>query len=158
MHYFGNYRITGAPSGPVNIARMAVVPKGDPALRFPTPVLQPDPVADLNKFKAGEQELLNEYGWVNQQSGVLRIPISRAIDLIAERGLPTRPDAGVPVSRSFGSAPLLGGGVAPLPGNSPARVEVSSPNYMLPASSGARQQQSQPSGSKGKQSPHPQER
>ena len=157
LHYFGSFRLTPRPPGPVNIARPAVQPSGDPALRFPTPVLQPDPVGDLGKANAVNQELLNEYGWVNQQAGVVRIPISRAIDLVAQRGLPVRANAGLPVSQSFGSAPLLGGGVVPMPGNSPAGAETLVPGKTRPSSGGA-QQQPQPSGSRSQQSRSPQER
>jgi hypothetical protein len=159
LRYLSDFQMATPSSGPVNIARMAVVPKGDPALRFPTPALQPDEVSDLNKFTASEREVLNEYGWVNQQAGVVRIPISRAIDLIAERGLPTRPDAGVPADRTFGSSPVLGGGVVPLPGDSPARIEASGPGSItLPVSSGTGQTESQPSGKQGQSSPRPQEK
>ena len=42
-----------------------------------------------------EEQTLNSYGWVDQQAGVVRIPIDRAMDLLAQRGLPTRPQAGV---------------------------------------------------------------
>jgi hypothetical protein len=158
FRYFGNFRLTPRAAGPANIARPAVLPSGDPALRFPTPALQVNEPADLNKFNAANQELLNEYGWVDQQTGVVRIPIARAIDLVAQRGLPVRADAGVPVSQSYGSAPLLGGGVIPMPGNSAARMETSTPGKTLPSAGGARQAQSQPSGSRDQQSRSPQER
>ena len=58
--------------------------------RFPQPQLQPNPVADLNKFRAQEEQILNSYGWVDQQVGVAHIPIEQAIDIIATRGLPVR--------------------------------------------------------------------
>lgn len=53
---------------------------GDPALTFPKPTLQPNPVADLNKFRALEEEELNSYGWVDPSGQKIRIPIERAID------------------------------------------------------------------------------
>ena len=37
---------------------------------------------------------MHSYGWVDQQAGVVRIPIDRAMELLAQRGLPTRPQAG----------------------------------------------------------------
>lgn len=55
---------------------------GDPAVSFPMPRLQPNPVADLNKFRVAEEEELNSYGWVNQKSGKIHIPIERAIDIL----------------------------------------------------------------------------
>ncbi len=68
---------------------------GDPALKFPPPRLQPDPVADFNKFRAREEELLNSYGWVDRASGKVHIPIEQAIGVVAQTGLPTRPNAAV---------------------------------------------------------------
>jgi hypothetical protein len=66
---------------------------GDPAVKFPPPRLQPDPVADLNKFRAREEEILNSYGWVDRANGKVHIPIERAIDLVAQVGLPVRPSS-----------------------------------------------------------------
>ncbi len=37
---------------------------------------------------------MHSYGWVDQPAGVVRIPIDRAMELLAQRGLPTRPQAG----------------------------------------------------------------
>lgn len=56
---------------------------------FPTPRLQTDDgnqdVADLH---ARENLLLNNYSWVDESKGTVRIPIERAMELIAQRGLP----------------------------------------------------------------------
>jgi len=42
---------------------------------------------------------LNSYDWIDQKAGTVRIPIDRAMQLLAQRGLPTRPQAGaVPTS------------------------------------------------------------
>lgn len=57
---------------------------------FNEPVLQIDPVADLQAYKAKENDLLNSYGWVDKSAGIAHIPIDRAIELTAEKGLPTR--------------------------------------------------------------------
>jgi hypothetical protein len=56
---------------------------GDPALSFPAPHLQPNPVADLNKFRVREEQELNTYGWIDPQAGKIHIPIERAIDVMA---------------------------------------------------------------------------
>ena len=62
--------------------------------RFPTPRLETDDgnqdVADLH---AREDLLLNHYTWVDQSQGKVRIPIERAIELIAKQGLPVAPVA-----------------------------------------------------------------
>jgi hypothetical protein len=57
----------------------------------PEPRLQVSPARDLQEMRAREDEVLHSYGWVDRQAGIVRIPIARAIDLLAERGLPARP-------------------------------------------------------------------
>jgi len=57
----------------------------------PMPRLQSAPITDLQDMRAAENQILTGYGWVDQAHGVVRIPIDRAIDLLAQRGLPTRP-------------------------------------------------------------------
>jgi hypothetical protein len=59
----------------------------------PAPRLQPDPRADLLAQRALEDALLETYGWVDKSRGIVRVPIERAIDVLAERGLPARPAA-----------------------------------------------------------------
>jgi hypothetical protein len=55
---------------------------GDPALSFPVPRLQPNDIADLNKFRVSEEEQLNSYGWVDQSQGKIHIPIERAVEIL----------------------------------------------------------------------------
>ena len=40
-----------------------------------------------------ENRHLATYGWVDRKAGVIRIPISRALELQLERGFPTRKEA-----------------------------------------------------------------
>lgn len=54
------------------------------------PVLQLAPEVDLQAFRAREDAELSSYGWIDQTTGVVRIPIDRAMELIAQRGLPAR--------------------------------------------------------------------
>jgi hypothetical protein len=61
-----------------------------PRVLAPPPSLQANPRADFEQFKADQEARLNSYGWVDKKAGVIRIPIERAMDLILERGLPTR--------------------------------------------------------------------
>jgi hypothetical protein len=68
---------------------------GDPSQVFPAPRLQPDPVADMAKFRASELEHLYTYG--KAEGGAVRIPIDQAMDAIAKQGLPTRPQAPQPM-------------------------------------------------------------
>ncbi len=55
---------------------------GDPAISFPKPNLQPNPVADLNKFRIHEEERMNSYGWSDPAARKIHIPIERAIDIL----------------------------------------------------------------------------
>jgi hypothetical protein len=59
----------------------------------PEPRLQTAPRQDLIDLRAQEQQLLQTYGWVDRNAGVVRIPIEDAIRLTLERGLPVRPGA-----------------------------------------------------------------
>jgi hypothetical protein len=65
--------------------------------RFPTPRLQMDDGnQDLADLHAHEDLLLDHYTWINREQGSLRIPIGRAMELIAQRGLPVVPAATEP--------------------------------------------------------------
>ena len=57
----------------------------------PEPRLQVSPSQDLRKMRAAEDVILNNYSWADQQTGVVRIPIDRALQVLAERGLPVQP-------------------------------------------------------------------
>jgi hypothetical protein len=74
---------------------------------FPTPRVQTDDgnqdVADLH---AREDLLLDNYSWANEATGKVRIPIERAMELIAERGLP--------VAKAVEQAPLMTGDKRPV--------------------------------------------
>lgn len=58
----------------------------------PEPRLQVSPPADLAAMRAAEDEVLQSYGWIDKEENVVRIPIERAMELLAERGLPARKD------------------------------------------------------------------
>jgi len=57
---------------------------------FPKPRLQRDDVQEMREQLYGEEGRLQSYGWVDQDSGEAHIPVARAMELIAERGLPVR--------------------------------------------------------------------
>jgi hypothetical protein len=58
---------------------------------FPAPQLETDERTQLNGVRLDEEQTLHSYGWVDEKGGVVRIPIERAMDLIAARGLPVLP-------------------------------------------------------------------
>ena len=55
---------------------------------FPKPVLEHSEQTQYVEELKKENEILGSYDWVDQNNGVVRIPIDRAIDLLAQRGLP----------------------------------------------------------------------
>jgi hypothetical protein len=61
---------------------------------FPQPRLEKNERLEINEFRLREEQTLDSYGWVDQKAGVVRIPVDRAMQLIAQRGLPTTPKAG----------------------------------------------------------------
>ncbi len=82
MHYF----LTQSTSHPAPAPGLS-----DNAANLPpSPRLQTGPVLDLKEMQAAEDQILNGYGWIDAQHGVVRIPINRAMDLLAQRGLPAR--------------------------------------------------------------------
>jgi hypothetical protein len=57
----------------------------------PEPRLQANPRQDLRDLRSAEDAVLNSYGWVNKNAGIVRIPIGEAMKLTVQRGLPARP-------------------------------------------------------------------
>src|SRR6478736_5802596 len=56
----------------------------------PPPRLQTYPFDDIKELRKAENKVLDHYAWVDQNAGVVQIPIERAIDVLAEKGLPYR--------------------------------------------------------------------
>jgi hypothetical protein len=82
-----------APPSPLSVEvpsdTRAVPP--DARNRFPEPRLEVDERTQLNGFILDQERQLSSYSYVDQQTGVVRIPIERAMQLVAQRGLPVRP-------------------------------------------------------------------
>jgi hypothetical protein len=69
----------------------------------PAPRLQTRPREELKQMRAEEERVLNTYGWVDANGGVVRIPIEQAMRLTLEQGLAVRPGAAAePFSRAPG--------------------------------------------------------
>jgi len=60
---------------------------------FPQPRLQTNDVRDMTELLQSERELLNPAQPFKDSTGAIHIPISQAMKLVAERGLPMRPNA-----------------------------------------------------------------
>jgi hypothetical protein len=71
---------------------------------FPAPRLEIDERTELNDDRIAEEEKLNSYGYVDDNHVTVRIPIERAMDLIAQRGLPVRSQAAAPGAETHDTA------------------------------------------------------
>jgi hypothetical protein len=83
----------------------------------PEPRLQVDPQAEWQQVRATAQATLHSYG--QGSGGAVRIPIDRAMDLLAQRGLPARaepsPDAGYEQAHELESEGGQPAGATPVP-------------------------------------------
>jgi hypothetical protein len=106
-----NPLITNVPSDTLHIA------PGYPQTAFPNPRLEEDERGQLGGILTEEEKTLYSYGWVDEKTGTVRIPIERAMELIVERGLPVRPQSAAGESpagnnglgKSTASSPDVGG-------------------------------------------------
>ncbi len=69
-----------------------------PPEAFPPPRLQSDPAGDLRDYQAAQRARLEGYAWADRERGLVRIPIERAMEMIAARGAAAYapPDAPAP--------------------------------------------------------------
>jgi len=73
-------------------------PLGPPANPFedtrrlpPGPRIQALPHMELSDYCKAQQAEVDGYAWLNKAQGTARIPIDRAMDIVAQQGLPARP-------------------------------------------------------------------
>lgn len=75
----------------VPATQMPATTTGSPAFgSAPGPQLLTNEPEVLRQFRASEEQRLGQYGWVDQQAGVARMPIGEAKKLLVERGVPAR--------------------------------------------------------------------
>jgi len=58
---------------------------------IPGPQLLVEPELAMKAMRHREEARLKTYGWIDQEKGIVHIPIERAIDMLADKGLPARP-------------------------------------------------------------------
>jgi hypothetical protein len=79
--------LAAAPTQPaIQDGRVVGGPASVPSLLVREPL-------NLEKFRAEEEHLLSTYGWVDQNGGVVRLPIDRAKELLLQKGFTVRPGA-----------------------------------------------------------------
>jgi len=79
-----NQRMATSPGPPVRAAGRNLEP--------PQPRLETSPTKGLAALRADEDKQLNGYSWADKQKGMVSIPIERAMELIAQRGIPRQKD------------------------------------------------------------------
>jgi hypothetical protein len=57
---------------------------------MPEPRLKVDAHNELRQMRAAEETALNSYGWVDKDAGIVKIPVDRAMEILAKKGLPAR--------------------------------------------------------------------
>lgn len=101
--YFKRTEPLGPPASPLVKPDARVLP--------PSPRLQVQPHLELKDYCDGQQAKVNTYGWVDRESGVVRIPVDRAMGLVLARGLPARAPGEAPAAASvIPAAPSVLGG------------------------------------------------
>jgi hypothetical protein len=93
-----NPLVTNVPTDTRHIA------PGYPQTAFPNPRLEVDERGQLNGMLLEEEKTLYSYGWVDEGAGTVRIPIERAMDLLAQRGLSVRPQGAASGSSAANTA------------------------------------------------------
>lgn len=90
----------------------------DPGRVPAEPRLQTTPVQDLAAVRQADQDLLTSYGWVDEQAGVVHIPVDVAMQMIAQRGLPATPAGAapsLPITAPEAGAPASPAAAVPAP-------------------------------------------
>lgn len=101
--------------------------------QFPAPRLEVRYDEEIAQVRAEEEALISHYGWADRKAGVARIPVERAMEILAERGLPKvaapEPTAGAPpntfvpiAGKREMAAPAVSTGESPAKAGAPPAV------------------------------------
>ena len=105
------------------------------------PRLQQFPVNEFVDFRQHEEAILKNYGWVNKEAGVVRMPITDAMRLAVERGLPARAPASAEATAGKQPVPAEASASANAPADktaaTPATPQQTETPGMMPADSSA---------------------
>ena len=93
LHYFDKRKAREAPP-PSPLAPEARLPP-EPRLQG-APGSVSSPAEDIRQFREQEDQMLSSYGWIDQQRGIIRIPIEQAKKLIEQKGAPATPPKATP--------------------------------------------------------------
>ena len=87
LFFYYRFAAEHIPQNAVQAAPVAPAQNAQP----PEPRLQVSPRTDYQAFAAYENAQLSKYSWIDRANGVVGIPIERAMELIAQRGIPPQP-------------------------------------------------------------------
>lgn len=94
FHFFVRHQPLGPPASPFEDVRPMP----------PAPRLQTTAPLDLKHYRDTQDEILNSYGWIDSQTGVVRIPVDRAMDILLQKGYPVRASKPKPAASGKPSA------------------------------------------------------
>jgi hypothetical protein len=95
FHFFVRHQSLGPPATPFENARQLP----------PEPRLQVAAPQDLKRYRADQEEILNSYGWVDHEAGIVRIPIDQAMGILLQKGYPVRAVSAVEGAKAKASRP-----------------------------------------------------
>jgi hypothetical protein len=88
LNYFDARKAEEAP--PVSPLATGVRLPPEPRLQG-APGSVGSPTENIRRFREKEDQLLDSYGWIDEQNGVIRIPIEQAKRMIEQKWLPAIP-------------------------------------------------------------------
>ena len=107
-HYFETHQAAQSPLKPVSETGTrdtdTAKVRQDIEKTFPEPRLESDERTEINSFRMHEEEHLGSYGWIDRKAGTAYIPIERAMQLVAQRGLPVASGGSAATPGSKGKA------------------------------------------------------
>lgn len=93
-------------SVPKNQPLLQPFPRQDAGKRF-IPPYRVTPVTDMAAMRRAQDQVLSSYGWVDQQKGVVHIPIEEAKKQYAAKMAGVAPVATSPVTPAANAAPVV---------------------------------------------------
>jgi len=82
FRYLADHPLATAPPNPMAETDRQQFPPG--------PRIEEHPAIELNDLRSQEDKILSTYGWTDKRTGIVRIPIDRAMELQLQQGFPTR--------------------------------------------------------------------
>lgn len=76
-----------SPHVPAIVRLQAPTVPPEPRLQGNAP-LDVNPRLDLKQMRANEDAFLNHYGWIDPDHGIVHVPIDKALNVVAQTGLP----------------------------------------------------------------------